>query len=93
MITWVFPPEELVITFPQDQIQILITPRPARHPLGPLGFECSQHRQTLRPTVDGTRSTALRSFELQKGSRGSSSTVQMARSEWLKGDPQVGHVS
>ena len=25
-----------------------------------LGFECSQHRQTLRPSVDGTRSKALR---------------------------------
>jgi hypothetical protein len=22
-------------------------------PLGPLGFECCQYRQTLRPTVDG----------------------------------------
>ena len=32
------------------------------HPSGPLGFECSQHRQTLRPTLDGTRSKALRSF-------------------------------
>ena len=28
-------------------------------PLGPLSFECSQHGQTLRPTVDGTRSKAL----------------------------------
>ena len=38
----------------------------ARDPtLGPLGFECSQHRQTLRPTVDGTRSKALRPFGLQ----------------------------
>ena len=33
--------------------------------LGPLGIECSQHRQTLRPTVDGTRSKALRPFGLQ----------------------------
>ena len=33
-----------------------------RLPLGPLGFECSQHRQTLRPTRDGTRSKALRPF-------------------------------
>ena len=23
------------------------------HPLGPLGFDFAQHRQTLRPTVDG----------------------------------------
>ena len=30
--------------------------------LSPLGFGCSQHRQTLRPTVDGTRSKALRPF-------------------------------
>ena len=37
---------------------------------GPLGFECSQHRQPLRPSV------------------GSSPTVQMARGECLKGDPQ-----
>ena len=29
-------------------------------PLGPLGYEGAQHRQTLRPTVDGTRSKALR---------------------------------
>ena len=32
------------------------------HPLGPSGFECSQHRQTLRRSVDGTRSKALRPF-------------------------------
>ena len=31
-------------------------------PLGPLGFDFAQHRQTLRPTVDGTRSKALRPF-------------------------------
>ena len=34
-------------------------------PLGPLGFECSQHRQTLRPSVDGIRSKALRPFGVQ----------------------------
>ena len=39
--------------------------RVGRGPLGPLGFECSQHRQTLGPTVDGTRSKALRPFGLQ----------------------------
>ena len=33
--------------------------------LGPLGFECSQHRQTLRPSVDGVRSKALHPFGLQ----------------------------
>ena len=27
-------------------------------PLGPLGFKCSQHRQTRRPSVDGIRSKA-----------------------------------
>jgi hypothetical protein len=27
-------------------------------PLGPLGFEGAQHRQTLRPSVDGVRSKA-----------------------------------
>ena len=31
-------------------------------PLGPLGYEGAQHMQTLRPSVDGTRSKALRSF-------------------------------
>ena len=31
-------------------------------PLGPLGFDFTQHRHTLRPTVDGTRSKALRPF-------------------------------
>jgi len=35
------------------------------HSLGPLGFECSQHRQTLRPSVDGIRSKALRLFGVQ----------------------------
>ena len=34
-------------------------------PLGPLGYECAQHRRTLRPTVDGIRSKALRLFGLQ----------------------------
>ena len=29
-------------------------------PLGPLGFEGAQHRQTLRPCVDGIRSKAPR---------------------------------
>ena len=29
-------------------------------PLGPLGFDFAQHRQTLRPSVDGIRSKALR---------------------------------
>ena len=33
-----------------------------RGPLGPLGFERAQHRQTLRPTVDGTRTAAGRSW-------------------------------
>ena len=33
--------------------------------LDPLGFEGAQHRQTLRPTVDGIRSKALRPFGLQ----------------------------
>ena len=36
--------------------------RTFRRPLGPLGFEGAQHRQTLRPSVDGTRSKALRPF-------------------------------
>ena len=31
-------------------------------PLGPLGFECSQQRQPLCPSVDGVRSEALRPF-------------------------------
>ena len=34
-------------------------------PLGPLGFDFAQHRQTLRPSVEGTRSKALRPFGLQ----------------------------
>jgi len=28
-------------------------------PLGPLGFDIAQHRQTLRPTVDGTKCETL----------------------------------
>ena len=40
--------------------------------LGPLGFECSQHRQTLRPTVDGTRSKALRPYPIRLAPRYSS---------------------
>ena len=39
--------------------------RPKGRPLGPLGFERAQHRQTLRPSVDGTRSKALRPFGSQ----------------------------
>jgi len=34
--------------------------------LGPLGFDFAQHRQTLRPTVDGIRSKALRPTESDK---------------------------
>ena len=34
-------------------------------PLGPLGFDFAQHRQTLRPSADGVRSKALRPFESQ----------------------------
>ena len=47
------------------------SPHVKRHPsevctiLGPLGYEGAQHRQTLRPSVDGTRSKALRPFGLQ----------------------------
>ena len=32
---------------------------------GPLGFDFAQHRQTLRPSVDGVRSKALHPFGLQ----------------------------
>jgi len=35
--------------------------------LGPLVFECSQHRQTLRPSVDRIRGKALHPFGLQSG--------------------------
>ena len=39
-------------------------------PLGPLGFGCSHHRQTLRPSVDGIRNKALRPFGvLERNSR------------------------
>jgi len=38
-----------------DQEKVFIT-------LGPSGFECSHHRQTLRPSVDGIRSKALRPY-------------------------------
>ena len=34
-------------------------------PLGPFGFDFAQHRPTLRPSVDGIRSKALRPFGLQ----------------------------
>ena len=50
----------------EGQIQIPGARRPpaARRPrpLGPLGFEGAQHRQTLRASVDGVRSKALRPF-------------------------------
>ena len=36
-----------------------------RDPLGLLGFEGAHHKQTLRPSVDGVRSNALRPFGLQ----------------------------
>ena len=66
-------------------------------PLGPLGLDFAQHRQTLRPPLDGKgpKGPAAKPCVLSdcnKGSRGSSSTVQMARGEWLKGGPQVGCV-
>ena len=48
-----------VLRFARD---VSFSPAPTQTPLGPLGFECSQHRQTLRPTVDGTRSKVLRPF-------------------------------
>jgi len=34
-------------------------------PLGPLGFEGAQHRQTLRPSVVGIHSKALHPFGVQ----------------------------
>ena len=40
----------------------------AKHPYprsGPSSFDFAQHRQTLRPSVDGIRSKALRPFGLQ----------------------------
>ena len=43
-----------------EKLEPLIPPCVNWGPLGPLGFECSQHRQTLRPSVDGVRSKALR---------------------------------
>ena len=36
------------------------------NPLGPLGYECAQHRRTPRPSVDGTRSKALHPFGSQQ---------------------------
>ena len=35
------------------------------YPSSPLGFDFAQHRQTLRPSVDGIRSKALRPFGVQ----------------------------
>ena len=43
----------------QDPRQVL------ERPLGPLGFDFAQHRQTLRPSEDGTRSEALGPFGSQ----------------------------
>ena len=40
------------------------------YPLGRLGFERAQHRQTPRPSVDGTRSKTQCPFVSQPGSRG-----------------------
>ena len=42
-----------------------VSPESPAGPLGPLGHECAQHRQILRPSVDGIRSKALRPFGLQ----------------------------
>ena len=61
-------------------------------PLGPLGFERAQHRRTLCPSVDGTRSKALCPFGSQQRISRISSTVQTARDERLQGDPKVDHV-
>ena len=44
---------------------LALHPRPGTQLLGPLGFEGAQHRQTLRPSVEGVRSKALRAFGSQ----------------------------
>ena len=59
--------ELLRITLPSCEYDPLATQGmcPEAGPLGPLGFDFAQHRQTLRPSVDGIRSKALRPFGLQ----------------------------
>ena len=68
---------------PLCQVNSATPPNPLRQihsATSTLGFEGAQHRQTLRPSVDGVRSKALRPF----------GSVQMARGECLKGGPQMG---
>ena len=63
-------------------------------PLGPLGFEGAQHRQTLRPSSSRDPQQSPASFRSAvKDLEDPAVPVQMARSEWLKGDPKVGHVN
>jgi len=63
-------------------IQLTGTPGAARQRhalslLAPLGFECAQHWRTPRPSVERIHRKALLPFGSQKGSHGSSTTVQM----------------
>jgi len=54
--------------------------------LGPLGYECAQHRRTPRPSVDGTRSKALCPFgSQQRISRISPTDGRFRRLEWFGG--------
>ena len=59
----------LFITYPQSLVERDQLPREFAgaelDPLGPLGFDLAQHRETLRLSVVGIRSKALRPFGLQ----------------------------
>ena len=44
--------------------------------VGPLGFDFAQHRQTLRPSVDGIRSEALRPFGHAENRDGGNSVTE-----------------
>ena len=41
------------ISVPGSEASVTVTKKNYAQPLGPLGFDFAQHRQTLRPTVDG----------------------------------------
>ena len=65
----------------------------SKGPLGPLGFEGAQYRQTLRPFSSRDPQQSPASFRIAvKDLEDPAVQCRLARSEWLKGDPKVGHV-
>ena len=62
-------PAQVMVIFPAPKMtknrSVSTYKYPNEGPLGPLGFDFAQHRSTLRPSVVGIRSKALRPSGLQ----------------------------